>query len=181
LRVRAGDFIDPDEARRIRENKEWKRSDPAEDVWDIDKERAAATYKKEALEAMFRMPSAAAGAAAGSGDAAAEEDPAKSYLCGACGSRVASAADAARPEGRHRHVLPSPVGPVVVVAFAGADGTLDTAAGGAGSPTWGTKRQVLGCACAACKAPLGWSYIAAAGDESDFTALQLTRLRQADD
>lgn len=26
------DFIDPDEARRIRENKEWKRSDPAEDV-----------------------------------------------------------------------------------------------------------------------------------------------------
>lgn len=143
-------------------------------VWDIDKERAAATYKKEALEAMFRLPSAE------ETPSAPEEEPAKSYLCGSCGNPVAAAQDAAVPEGRHRHVLPSESGPVVVVAFSAAEGTLDTASSPSGAPTWKTKRQTLGCSCAACHAPLGWSYIAGFGDDGDFKALQLTRLRQVE-
>jgi hypothetical protein len=140
-------------------------------VWDIDKERAAVTYKKEALEAMFRMTSAAEEAPK------ATEEPAKSYLCGACGSPVASALDATAVEGAHRHVLSSASGPVVVVVFADTEGTLDTADPQGDAPAWAKKRQSWGCSCAACKAQLGWSYIATTGDEGDFKALQLTRLR----
>lgn len=45
---------DPDDQRRINENKKWKAGDPEEDAWDIDKERDAVMYKREALEACLR-------------------------------------------------------------------------------------------------------------------------------
>jgi len=46
---------DPDEQRRINENKKWKAGDPEEDAWDIDKERDAVRYKRESLESAFRI------------------------------------------------------------------------------------------------------------------------------
>ena len=46
---------DPDEQRRINENKNWRRHHPEEEVWDIDKERDAVMYKREALEACLRV------------------------------------------------------------------------------------------------------------------------------
>ena len=48
---------DPDEQRRINENKKWKAGDPEEDMWDIDKERDAVRYKRESLESIFKLQS----------------------------------------------------------------------------------------------------------------------------
>ena len=49
------DVWDPDEQRRINENKNWRADQPEEDVWDIDKERDANMYKRESLESAFRI------------------------------------------------------------------------------------------------------------------------------
>ena len=49
------DAWDPDDQRRINENKNWRAGDPEEDAWDIDKERDAARYKRESLESVFRL------------------------------------------------------------------------------------------------------------------------------
>ena len=49
------DVWDPDEQRRINENKTWRADQPEEDVWDIDKERDAIMYKRESLESAFRI------------------------------------------------------------------------------------------------------------------------------
>lgn len=49
------DVWDPDEQRRINENKNWRADQPEEDVWDIDKERDAIMYKRESLENAFRI------------------------------------------------------------------------------------------------------------------------------
>lgn len=49
------DVWDPDDQRRINENKNWRAGDPEEDAWDIDKERDAARYKRESLESVFRL------------------------------------------------------------------------------------------------------------------------------
>ncbi len=47
--------IDPDDKRRVNENKNWRRHHPEEQAWDIDKERDAVMYKREALEASLRV------------------------------------------------------------------------------------------------------------------------------
>lgn len=49
---------DPDEEARIRQNQGWRRSDAQEPVNDIEAQREASTYRREALEASFSMPSA---------------------------------------------------------------------------------------------------------------------------
>jgi hypothetical protein len=49
------DAWDPDDIRRINENKNWKSTDPEEDVWDIDAVRDARRYKRESLEAVFKV------------------------------------------------------------------------------------------------------------------------------
>jgi hypothetical protein len=49
------DAWDPDEQRRINDNKQWRADQPEEDVWDIDKERDAVRYKRESLESIFRI------------------------------------------------------------------------------------------------------------------------------
>jgi hypothetical protein len=46
--------VDPDDKRRVNENKNWRRHHPEEEAWDIDKERDAVMYKREALEACLR-------------------------------------------------------------------------------------------------------------------------------
>jgi len=48
---------DPDDQRRINENKNWRAGQPEEDAWDIDKERDAVRYKRESLEYMLRLKS----------------------------------------------------------------------------------------------------------------------------
>lgn len=47
--------LDPDDKRRVNENKNWRRHHPEEEAWDIDKERDAVMYKREALEACLRV------------------------------------------------------------------------------------------------------------------------------
>jgi len=47
--------VDPDDKRRVNENKNWRRHHPEEQAWDIDKERDAVMYKREALEASLRV------------------------------------------------------------------------------------------------------------------------------
>lgn len=49
------DAWDPDDIRRINENKNWKSTDSEEDVWDIDAVRDARRYKRESLEAVFKV------------------------------------------------------------------------------------------------------------------------------
>ena len=49
------DAWDPDDQRRINENKNWRAGDPEEDAWDVDKERDAVRYKRESLESVFRL------------------------------------------------------------------------------------------------------------------------------
>tara|TARA_B100000287_G_scaffold429565_1_gene483147 strand:+ start:1702 stop:2031 length:330 start_codon:yes stop_codon:yes gene_type:complete len=49
------DAWDPEDIRLINENKNWKATDPEEDVWDIDSIRDARRYKRESLEAAFKM------------------------------------------------------------------------------------------------------------------------------
>jgi hypothetical protein len=49
---------EPEDKRRIEENKRWRHYHPEESAWDIDKERDAVMYKREALEAAFRLKSA---------------------------------------------------------------------------------------------------------------------------
>ena len=44
---------DPDDKRRINENKNWRADKPEEEAWDIDKERDAIRYKIEHLEALL--------------------------------------------------------------------------------------------------------------------------------
>lgn len=51
------DVWDPDEQRRIEENKKWCAGDPEECVWDIDKERDAMRYRRESLESIFKIQS----------------------------------------------------------------------------------------------------------------------------
>lgn len=46
---------DPDDKRRINENKNWRADKPEEEAWDIDKERDAIRYKIEHLEALLRL------------------------------------------------------------------------------------------------------------------------------
>ena len=46
---------DPDDIRRINENKNWKSTDSEEDVWDIDAVRDARRYERESLEAVFKV------------------------------------------------------------------------------------------------------------------------------
>jgi len=48
---------DPDDQRRINENKNWRAGQPEEDAWDIDKERDAVRYKRESLEYMLCLKS----------------------------------------------------------------------------------------------------------------------------
>jgi hypothetical protein len=48
---------DPDDQRRINENKNWRAGQPEEDAWDIDKERDAVRYKRESLEYMLSLKS----------------------------------------------------------------------------------------------------------------------------
>jgi len=47
--------VDPDDKRRVNDNKNWRRHHPQEQAWDIDKERDAVMYKREALEASLRV------------------------------------------------------------------------------------------------------------------------------
>ena len=47
--------VDLDDKRRVNENKNWRRHHPKEEAWDIDKERDAVMYKREALEACLRV------------------------------------------------------------------------------------------------------------------------------
>ena len=46
---------DPDDKRRVNENKSWRADKPEEEAWDIDKERDAIRYKVEHLEALLRL------------------------------------------------------------------------------------------------------------------------------
>jgi hypothetical protein len=46
---------DPDDKRRVNENKSWRADKPEEEAWDIDKERDAIRYKIEHLEALLRL------------------------------------------------------------------------------------------------------------------------------
>ena len=46
---------DPDDQRRVNENKSWRADKPEEEAWDIDKERDAIRYKVERLEALLRL------------------------------------------------------------------------------------------------------------------------------
>ena len=49
------EYWDPDEQRRVNENKSWKRTDSPQDAWDIDKERDATMYKRESLERLLQL------------------------------------------------------------------------------------------------------------------------------
>eukprot|EP00192_Tetraselmis_astigmatica_P019483 CAMPEP_0117670200 /NCGR_PEP_ID=MMETSP0804-20121206/12602_1 /TAXON_ID=1074897 /ORGANISM="Tetraselmis astigmatica, Strain CCMP880" /LENGTH=218 /DNA_ID=CAMNT_0005478435 /DNA_START=166 /DNA_END=822 /DNA_ORIENTATION=+ len=169
LVVQAGGFQDPDELRRIEKNKRWKRTDPEEKVWDIEEQRAASTYKREALEAMLRL------------QVDDRPDPLKPrqevYLCGECESIITTSEDAVVVAGKHKHTLNGGLGPVDVAVFSEAEGALDALIQEMDAPEWETPREALGCRCAKCKAHLGWSYRASAGDDGDFKAIQLNRVK----
>ena len=141
-------------------------------VWDIEKERAAMTYKREALESMFMLTSD-------------RPDPLSpptgdTYVCAACDHVVATSSNAIDVNGSHTHKgsAADDGAEVQIGTFSSAEGLAETGIPQVAAPEWAeSKRPCLGGVCSNCKTHLGWSYRAQSGGEESFKALQMDLLK----
>lgn len=83
---------DPDEQRRVNENKNWKRTDSPQDAWDIDKERDATLYKRESLERLLTLTPK-------------EEKPDRPVVCSGCKAPVSMRSNESEKDRAHVHRL----------------------------------------------------------------------------
>jgi len=136
-------------------------------VWDIDKERAATTYKREALESIFKL----------SIDRPDPLAPPVSdiFVCAVCDHIVASSSDSLALNGSHTHEgIGSDGTQVQIRTFSSARGLAETGVPRAAAPEWAASgRRCLGGVCGSCKTHLGWSYRAQSKGEESFKALQM--------
>lgn len=83
---------DPDEQRRVNENRSWRRTDSPNDAWDIDKERDAVMYKRESLERLLALTPK-------------EEKPDRPVVCAKCKAAVSMRSNESQKDRAHVHRL----------------------------------------------------------------------------
>ena len=139
---------DPDDRRRIEENRSWKRTDAPEDAWDIDKERDAVMYKRESLERLLQLTPK-------------EEKPDRAVMCAECGAEVCRRSDEAQKDKAHVHRQMYADAFVSVSVYANAVGIKHMDASGIAkdeeASTWWPPRDASRCRCASCDRSLGGS------------------------
>ena len=167
LATRAGENVwDPDEQRRIDENKRWKRTDAPEDAWDIDKERDAVMYKRESLERLLALTPK-------------EEKPDKPWVCAKCAAPVTRRSAETQKDKAHIHRLNYGASFVSVSVYDAADvRTPEGAVPDAKAANFWPPRVAVKCACRGCGEVLGWS-VSDNADETvgPFFALLTSRLK----
>ena len=157
---------DPDDRRRIEENRSWRRTDAPEDAWDIDKERDAVMYKRESLERLLSLTPK-------------EQKPDRAGTCAACGAEGGRRSDETQKDKAHVHRQTYAGAYVSVSVYANAGGIKETkdAEKDEEASTWWPPRDASRCRCASCDRSLGW-FIADNPDETvgPFYALLTSRL-----
>lgn len=136
---------DPDDRRRIEENRSWRRTDAPEDAWDIDKERDAVMYKRESLERLLSLTPK-------------EQKPDRAVTCAACGAEVCRRSDETQKDKAHVHRQTYAGAYVSVSVYANAGGIKQTedAEKDEEASTWWPPRDATRCRCASCDRSLGW-------------------------
>lgn len=137
---------DPDDRRRIEENRSWRRTDAPEDAWDIDKERDAVMYKRESLERLLSLTPK-------------EQKPDRAVTCAACGAEVCRRSDETQKDKAHVHRQTYAGAYVSVSVYANAGGIKrppEDAEKDEEASTWWPPRDATRCRCASCDRSLGW-------------------------
>lgn len=169
--TRSGENVwDPDEQRRIDENKRWKRTDAPEDAWDIDKERDAVMYKRESLERLLALTPK-------------EEKPDKPWVCAKCGAPVTRRSAESQKDKAHIHRLNYGESFVSVSVYDAADvRTPEGAVPDAKAANFWPPRVAVKCACHGCGEVLGWSVSDNAQETvGPFFALLTSRLKRGEE
>ena len=140
------EYWDPDEQRRVNENKSWKRTDSPQDAWDIDKERDATMYKRESLERLLQLTPA-------------EPKPDKAVVCGKCRAPVSKRSLETQKDRAHLHRLYY-ADKYVAVGVYERDGTTVTVDETIDSRAsrWWPPRAARRCRCGRCGEVLGWAF-----------------------
>ena len=136
---------DPDERRRIEENKSWKRSDSPTEAWDIDKERDAVMYKRESLERLLSMTR----------DDVPKVD--RAVVCGECKTRVSRRSDEGEKDKAFLHRRQYGEGFVSLGVYKSADvDAVEDSPEDARASQWWPPRRATKCRCRGCGCVLGW-------------------------
>lgn len=155
---------DPDDQRRINENKSWRRTDAPEDAWDIDKERDAVMYKRESLERLLSLTPK-------------EEKPDRPVTCLKCGHELCRRSDETQKDKAHVHRHWYNDAFVSVSVFGNANVRLDEASDEQASKWW-APRDAFRCRCANCNTSLGWQVSVNPNENvGPFYALLTSRLK----
>lgn len=159
------EYWDPDEQRRVNENKSWKRTDAPEDAWDIDKERDATMYKRESLERLLSLTPS-------------EAKPDKTVVCNKCRAPVSKRSLETQKDRAHLHRLYY-ADKYVAVGIYERDGTtvdVDASVDQRASRWW-APRAARRCKCGGCGEVLGWAFEDNAEEKvGPFYALLASRL-----
>ena len=159
------EYWDPDEQRRVNENKAWKRTDAPEGAWDIDKERDATMYKRESLERLLSLTPS-------------EAKPDKTVVCNKCRAPVSKRSLETQKDRAHLHRLYY-ADKYVAVGIYERDGTtvdVDESIDQRASRWW-APRAARRCKCGGCGEVLGWAFEDNAEEKvGPFYALLASRL-----
>ena len=159
------EYWDPDEQRRVNENKSWKRTDSPQDAWDIDKERDATMYKRESLERLLSLTPS-------------EAKPDKTVVCNKCRAPVSKRSLETQKDRAHLHRLYY-ADKYVAVGIYERDGTtvdVDESIDQRASRWW-APRAARRCKCGGCGEVLGWAFENNAEEKvGPFYALLASRL-----
>jgi hypothetical protein len=159
------EYWDPDEQRRVNENKSWKRTDAPEDAWDIDKERDATMYKRESLERLLSLTPS-------------EAKPDKTVVCNKCRAPVSKRSLETQKDRAHLHRLYYADKYVAVGIYQRDGTTVDVDASiDQRASRWWAPRAARRCKCGGCGEVLGWAFEDNAEEKvGPFYALLASRL-----
>jgi hypothetical protein len=159
------EYWDPDEQRRVNENKSWKRTDAPEDAWDIDKERDATMYKRESLERLLSLTPP-------------EAKPDKTVVCNKCRAPVSKRSLETQKDRAHLHRLYYADKYVAVGIYERDGTTVDVDASiDQRASAWWAPRAARRCKCGGCGEVLGWAFEDNAEEKvGPFYALLASRL-----
>ena len=159
------EYWDPDEQRRVNENKSWKRTDAPEDAWDIDKERDATMYKRESLERLLSLTPS-------------EAKPDKTVVCNKCRAPVSKRSLETQKDRAHLHRLYYADKYVAVGIYERDGTTVDVDASiDQRASAWWAPRAARRCKCGGCGEVLGWAFEDNAEEKvGPFYALLASRL-----
>ena len=159
------EYWDPDEQRRVNENKSWKPTDAPEDAWDIDKERDATMYKRESLERLLSLTPS-------------EAKPDKTVVCNKCRAPVSKRSLETQKDRAHLHRLYYADKYVAVGIYERDGTTVDVDASiDQRASRWWAPRAARRCKCGGCGEVLGWAFEDNAEEKvGPFYALLASRL-----